>query len=72
MKNEQIIEILNDAKHEIETLRHQNEMLVAKVKVMDNFMQILNTELARKAQDFSPDVCFGVERVIDSLAKPTP
>lgn len=69
----ELIETLREAQHEIQQLRRRNEILAAKVEVMDSFMQVLHTAPAQHSQTFAPDIVFGIEKHIARLedeAKP--
>ena len=63
----ELIETLRTAQHEIQSLRRQNEILAAKVEVMDGFMQVLRTTPAQRPQSFAPDIVFGLEQHVARL-----
>jgi len=70
----ELIETLKEAQREIQQLRRRNEILSAKVEVMDSFMCVLHTAPAQQSQAFSPDVVFAMEKHIAKLEdaqKPT-
>ncbi len=56
------IQILNEAKHEITSLRRQNEILRAKVEVMDLFACVLHTQPASREQGMSVDIAWQLEK----------
>jgi hypothetical protein len=69
----ELIQTLKEAQYEIKQLRRQNEILSAKVEVMDNFMLILHTTPANRLTGASPDVVYAMENEINKLeaaAKP--
>lgn len=65
----QLEELLLNAKHEIETLRRRNEILDAKVGVMELFACVLHTEPARRSEGASPDVAWALQKEIDRIRK---
>ena len=67
-------DLLTDAIHEIRSLRRQNEILSAKVEVMDFFAMVLHTTPAQPSQGFSPDVAYALEQEVAKLdaKKPEP
>ena len=70
----ELIETLKEAQREIQQLRRRNEILSAKVEVMDSFMCVLHTAPAQHTQAFAPDIVFGLEKHIAKLEdakKPT-
>jgi hypothetical protein len=54
--------LLLDAMHEIRALRRQNEILSAKVEMIDLFACVLHTEPARRSQGAAPDVARALEK----------
>jgi sulfate adenylyltransferase subunit 1 (EFTu-like GTPase family) len=66
------IELLNDAKHEILSLRRQNEILRAKVEVMDLFACVLHTQPAQREQGMAIDVAWQLDKEIDRLKSEQP
>jgi hypothetical protein len=70
----ELIQTLKDAQHEINGLRRRNELLSAKVEVMDSFMCVLHTRPAEHNQAMGGiDVVFQMEKHIAKLedaAKP--
>lgn len=58
--------LLNDALHEIRTLRRQNEILHAQMGVVEVFAAALG--LKRNEGGMAPDVAFQLERKIAELA----
>lgn len=63
-------ELLNDALHEIESLRRQNEVLQAKVEVVNIFGVALLGP--RPQMGMTPDVCWGLRQAIKKLETETP
>lgn len=59
--------LLVEAKHEILNLRRENEILRAKVEVMELFACVLQTQPARNSQGGSPDVAWGLQKQIDAI-----
>jgi hypothetical protein len=49
-------EILIEARHEIHSLRRQNEILRAKVEMIELFEKVLNTKPVEKIFEASPDI----------------
>lgn len=60
-------DLLLSAKHEIEDLRRRNELLTAKVEVMDLFGCLLHTSAARRLEGQSVDVAWQLQKKIDEL-----
>lgn len=65
----QLEELLLNAKHEIDDLRRRNEILNAKVEVMELFACVLHTEPARRSQGAAPDVAWALQKKIDEIRK---
>jgi len=63
----ELIQTLKDAQDEIRQLRHRNEILAAKVEVMDNFMCVLHTEPASRPQGAGIDVVYEMQKHIAKL-----
>lgn len=61
--------LLLEAKHEIETLRRANQILQAKVDVVEVFSAALLGP--RPAQGFSPDVAWSLQKAADALPTET-
>ena len=62
--------VLNDALHEIESLRRRNELLQAKVDVVEIFSAAL---LGKPGPvGMSPDVVWSLRKEIAKLAEPQP
>lgn len=73
--NDELIQTLKEAEHEINALRRRNELLSAKVEVFDCMMQVLHTSLAMHSQPMSPDVVYALAKQRDRLEqaqKPQP
>ena len=69
------IQILNEAKHEITSLRRQNEILRAKVEVMDLFACVLHTQPAMREQGMTVDIAWQLEKEaarLEEADKPQP
>ena len=64
--------LLNEARHEILDLRRANEILRAKVEVMELFACVLHTQPARGSQGMAPDVAWALQKKIDELAENDP
>ncbi|MCG8694664.1 MAG: hypothetical protein MI806_25945 [Minwuiales bacterium] len=62
-----LTELLGEAIDEIRRLRRQNELLSAKVEVMDVFACVLHTEPARRSGGMAPDIVYGLEQKIEEL-----
>lgn len=56
MDIKRILDTLKDADNEIALLRHQNEILSAKVEMIDLFAMVLNTQPTRNGRGAAPDV----------------
>jgi hypothetical protein len=61
--------VLLDAAAEIKMLRRQNEILSAKMEVMDLFACVLHTQPAYRPQTASPCVVQAIERELAKLKK---
>ncbi len=64
-------EILSSAAFEIRDLRRRNELLQAKVEMIDLFACILFTKPAQNSQGASPDVAWAIDKKLDELRKET-
>ena len=62
-------ELLTNAMHEIRNLRRQNELLGAKVEVMDFFATVLHTTPAHHNQGESLDVAWLLQKKLDELTE---
>ena len=62
-------ELLTGAMHEIRDLRRRNEILGAKVEVMDFFALVLHTQPAHRSEGASIDVAWQLQRKLDEIAK---
>lgn len=60
-------DLLQSAMHEIAGLRRQNEILQAKVEVMDLFACVLHTTAASRTQGMSVDVAWQLQKAIDEI-----
>ena len=65
----ELIQTLKDAQDEIRELRRRNEILAAKVEVMDSFMCVLHTAPAVKTQGAGIDVAYELQKHIYELEK---
>lgn len=65
--NDDLCNLLADARFEIEQLRRRNEILSAKVEVFDSMMQMLHTRPAERPQACAPDVAFELQKLIEGL-----
>lgn len=61
-------QLLIEARQEILTLRRTNEILGAKVEMIDLFALVLNTRPNYPSQGTSADVAWKLQREIDSIA----
>ena len=59
--------LLNEARHEILKLRRQNEILRAKVEMIDLFAVVLHTKPAYPDQCSAVDVAWQLQTEIDKL-----
>ena len=59
--------LLLEAVVEVRSLRRENEILRAKVEVMDLFACVLHTSPALKSQGMAPDVAWAMQNKIDDL-----
>lgn len=56
--------LLLQAKEEISSLRRANEILGAKVEVMELFACVLHTDPARRSQGMGEDICWKIDMKI--------
>ncbi|MGA2786971.1 MAG: hypothetical protein ABSF60_05540 [Verrucomicrobiota bacterium] len=63
----ELIQTLKDAQAEIRDLRRRNEILAAKVEVMDSFMCVLHTSPAVRTQGAGIDVVYEMQKHIAKL-----
>ena len=68
----EITELLKDAQAEIIRLRRRNEILEAKVEVMDSFMCVLHTSPAQHNQTASVDVAWQLGQAAERLERDKP
>ena len=61
--------LLNNAKHEIVTLRRENEILRAKVEMIELFSLILHTKPAYPSQGMGEDVVWKITKQLEEIAK---
>jgi len=61
-----LIDLLGEAKSEILNLRRRNEILSAKVEVMESFMQVLHTRPAERVEQAAVDIAWQIEQEIQS------
>ena len=62
MKDE--IVLLKQAVFEINSLKRQNELMMARLDMFDSINAILHTEVARRGGYESPDLVFEIEKFI--------
>lgn len=73
MTNAQVPEIdpleglLSNAMHEIRHLRHKNEILEAKVSMIDLFVTVLFSQAPHQSVGAQADVSYALERKINEL-----
>jgi hypothetical protein len=51
---------------EIRQLRQQNAIMGARLQMFDQMMLVFNTQPAYQGQGMSPDVCYEIEKHIES------
>ncbi len=61
------VELLTNAVFEIRDLRRRNEILSAKVEMIDLFACVLHTQAAHRNEGASPDVAWALEKEINRL-----
>jgi hypothetical protein len=61
--------ILNNAKHEIVTLRRENEILRAKVEMIELFALVLHTKPAHHSQGMGEDIVWKISKHLEEMAK---
>ena len=70
MKNDEIKHLINDARHEIRVLRRSNEIMAAKLEMINLFERVLYAEPPKQqSQGASPDIAWMLDRAYDELAK---
>jgi len=62
-----LIILLNEAAQEIHQLRRRNEILAAKVEVMDSFMCVLHTKPAEHVETAAPDVAWQLSQAAEAI-----
>lgn len=65
-------EVLLGAQQEIISLRRQNELLRAKVEVMDLFACVLHTTAASRSEGMSIDIAWQLGKELEKLKAATP
>lgn len=60
------IDLMGRAIDEINTLRHRNEILEAKVQTMDLFALVLRTEPKYPSQGYGEDIAWKMQRYLDN------
>lgn len=60
-------ELLTNASNEIRSLRRRNELLSAKVEMIDLFALVFHTRPASPSAGYAPDVVFALSRKIAEL-----
>ena len=61
------VELLRNAMFEIQDLRRRNEILSAKVEMIELFSTVLHTEPRRPERRMSPDVAWALQKKIDEI-----
>jgi hypothetical protein len=61
--------LLSEARHEIMELRHENEILRAKVETMELFACVLHTQPASQSRGMAPDVAWALQKEIDKIVE---
>jgi hypothetical protein len=59
--------LLRSAANEIRDLRRRNELLNAKVEMIDLFACVLQTQAASRSVGASPDVAWALDKKVDEL-----
>lgn len=59
--------LLQDARGEILQIRRENEILRAKVEMIELFACLLHTQPARSSQGMAPDVAWAIQKKLDEL-----
>lgn len=59
--------LLLEAKREIEQLRRENEILRAKVEIMDLFGSALHVQVPSRVYGTAPDVAWALQRKVDEM-----
>jgi hypothetical protein len=67
MNEDAVKHLMLQAKHEILRLRHDNEILSAKVEVMDLFGLVLNTKPNYHGEIATPDVAWEIDRALSQF-----
>ena len=65
----ELAQLLNDARHEIISLRRDNEILHAKIDVMELFACVLHTKPASRQAGAAIDVAWLLQKKLDELTK---
>ncbi len=61
--------LLREAAEEIRRLRRENEILRAKVEVMDLFAVVINTQPAFRSQPMCVDIAWQLDQAADAAPK---
>jgi len=64
-----LLEIMNEAQNEIHRLRHANEILSAKVEMIDLFACVLYTRAPEHKHNMSEDIAWKLQKQIDEIAE---
>lgn len=68
-----IISLLTEAKSEIKSLRHQNELMSARLEMFDTMMRLFHTTPNYGSNGMShPDIVWSIEKFITSKLTPRP
>lgn len=66
-QKQEIVDTLQEAEHEIIGLRRRNEILGAKVEVMDLFACVLFTQAASHVQGQAVDIAWKLRQLSDKI-----
>lgn len=75
MDTQDLIYKIQEAQHEIRSLRQSNQILQARAEVFDGMMLLFTSQPNFRTQGMSPDVVYVLEKYIDELKaklKPQP
>lgn len=67
MNTPEIINLLKESQREIQNLRRVNEVLGAKVQVMDNFMRVFDASPGNLFSGGCVDITFEIEKAVMKL-----
>lgn len=75
MDTQDLIHKIQEAQHEIRSLRQANQILQAKAEVFDGMMLLFTSQPNFRTQGMSPDVVYTLDKYVDELKtklKPQP